>query len=235
VTLREVTDPAARMLRSWQRNATAWTGAVRERRIASRRAGTDAAIVAAVLAAQPQSVLDVGCGEGWFARELSMSGCRVVGIDASEALIDSARSLGGGRFEAMAYADVADRAAQLGAPFDIAVCNFSLLEEDLVPVLSALRDGIAAHGRLLIQTVHPWIANRDGPYVDGWRTETFADFGADFVEPMPWYFRTLSSWIEIVGSAGLRIARVDEPIDADSGRPLSLLIHATRVDESEPR
>ena len=57
-------EPFAGMLRSWERNAAAWTEAVRERRIASRRAGTDAAIVGAVLDASPASVIDVGCGEG---------------------------------------------------------------------------------------------------------------------------------------------------------------------------
>ena len=231
-TLRDAGDPAARMLRSWERNATAWTGAVRERRIASRRAGTDAAIVAAVLAASPRNVLDVGCGEGWLARELSSHGRRVVGIDASEALIDSARNLGGGTFETVAYANVSDRATELGAPFDVAVCNFSLLEEHLGSVFGALHRILDTRGRLLIQTVHPWIANRDGAYVDGWRTETFADFGADFTEPMPWYFRTLASWIAIVVAAGFNIERVDEPIDAGSGRPLSLLIRAMRVGEA---
>jgi 2-polyprenyl-3-methyl-5-hydroxy-6-metoxy-1,4-benzoquinol methylase len=234
-TLRDAGDPAARMLRSWERNAAAWTGAVRERRIASRRAGTDAAIVAAVLAARPRNVLDVGCGEGWLARELSSRGCHVVGIDASEALIDSATVLGGGTFEAMTYASVADRSRELGAPFDLAVCNFSLLEEDLVPVLGVLHRILDTRGRLLIQTVHPWIANRDGAYADGWRTETFADFGADFAEPMPWYFRTLASWIATVVAAGFNIERVDEPIDADSGRPLSLLIQAMRAGEVGPR
>ena len=234
-TLRDAGDPAARMLRSWERNAAAWTGAVRERRIASRRAGTDAAIVAAVLAARPRNVLDVGCGEGWLARELSTHGCRVVGIDASEALIASARNLGGGTFEAVAYADVSDRATGLGAPFDVAVCNFSLLEADLAPVLDALRRILDTRGRLLIQTVHPWIANRDGAYADGWRTETFADFGGEFAEPMPWYFRTLASWIAIVVAAGFNIERVDEPTDAGSGRPLSLLIQAVRAGEAGPR
>jgi 2-polyprenyl-3-methyl-5-hydroxy-6-metoxy-1,4-benzoquinol methylase len=234
-TLRDASDPAARMLRSWERNAAAWTGAVRENRIASRRAGTDAAIVAAVLAVRPRNMLDVGCGEGWLARELSARGCRIVGIDASAALIESARSLGGGTFEAMAYANVADRATELGAPFDVAVCNFSLLEEDLGPVFDALHRILDARGRLLIQTVHPWIANRDGAYADGWRTETFADFGAGFAEPMPWYFRTLASWIAIVVGAGFDIERVDEPIDAGSGRPLSLLIQAMRTGEAGPR
>ena len=219
-------DRAARMRTSWERNAAAWTDAVRERRIASRRAGTDAAIVAAALRSRPESVLDVGCGEGWLARELAARGCRVTGIDASAALIASARHLGGGRFETIAYADIAHHAAALGAPFDVVVCNFSLLEEHLAPVLHALRGVLAVSGRLLIQSVHPWTANRDGPYADGWRTATFADFGDGFVEPMPWYFRTLSSWLELVDNAGFEIERVDEPLGEDGAHPLSLLIAA---------
>ena len=76
---------SARMLQSWDSNAGAWTDAVRERRIASRRAGTDDAIVAAVLRTKPANVLDVGCGEGWLARALAAHGCRTVGIDATPA------------------------------------------------------------------------------------------------------------------------------------------------------
>ena len=220
------TDPAARMLRSWETNATAWTAAVRERRIASRRAGTDDAIIAAVLRAAPHRVLDVGCGEGWLARALSTRGCKVVGIDASEALIASARVLGGAVFETMTYADFPTRAAKIGASFDTVVCNFSLLEADIAPVLETLRDVLNPRGRLVVQTVHPWVANGLERYVDGWRVEEFADFGAGFTEPMPWYFRTLSSWIDAISLAGFRIVRIDEPIDASSGRPLSLLIEA---------
>jgi len=200
---------------------------VRERRIASRRAGTDGAIVAAVLRSKPASVLDVGCGEGWLARALAAHGCRVVGIDASEALVASAHNLGGGAFVAMTYEAIAIRAAELGPPFDVAVCNFSLLEAELAPVLDALRGALCARGRLVIQTVHPWVACGDAPYVDGWREETFASFGGGFKAPMPWYFRTLASWIDAIGASGFAIGRVVEPVDAASGRPLSLLIEAT--------
>ena len=112
-------DRSARMLQSWDSNADAWTDAVRERRIPSRRAGTDDAIVAAVLASKPASVLDVGCGEGWLARALAAQRCRVVGIDASEALVASARSLGGGTFVAMKYEAIGVRAAKIGAPFEV--------------------------------------------------------------------------------------------------------------------
>jgi 2-polyprenyl-3-methyl-5-hydroxy-6-metoxy-1,4-benzoquinol methylase len=219
-------DEVARMLRSWEYNASAWTDAVRGERIASRRAGTDAAIVDAVMRSSPGNVLDVGCGEGWLARALASRGVRVVGVDASEALIESARALGGGTFEAMTYDVLATRGGSLGAPFDVAVCNFSLLEEHQASLLRTLRDSLAAGGRLVIQTVHPWIAKGDAPYVDGWRTETFAGFGDGFAEPMPWYFRTMAAWVALVGASGFRIARIDEPVDAASGRPLSLVIDA---------
>lgn len=217
------------MLRSWDRNAAAWTDAVRAGKIASRRAGTDAAIVAAVLRERPRRVIDIGCGEGWLARTLSEQGCEVVGIDASSALIDSARAHGGGVFETMTYADLARRASELGAPFDVAVCNFSLLEADLSPALESVHALLRASGKLIVQTVHPWIANGDARYADGWRTENFAAFGGSFTEPMPWYFRTLSSWTQAIGDGGFSIERCEEPVDAERGAPLSLLITAVRI------
>jgi 2-polyprenyl-3-methyl-5-hydroxy-6-metoxy-1,4-benzoquinol methylase len=221
-------DAPARMRESWERNAAAWTHAVREQRIASRRAGTDAAIVDAVLRLAPSRVLDVGCGEGWLGRVLAERGVAVVGIDASLALIESARALGGGRFEAMTYADV--DAALLGAPFDVAVCNFALLEEDLAPAFDAIARTLGANGRLVVQTVHPWTACGEARYENGWRLETFAAFGGGFVAPMPWYFRTLDAWVDALAAAGFRVERIEEPVDRESGRPLSLLLTATRAE-----
>ena len=48
---------------SWQANADAWTAAVREQRIESRRLVTDVAILQAILALSPKRILDLGCGE----------------------------------------------------------------------------------------------------------------------------------------------------------------------------
>ena len=55
----------------------------------------------------------------------------------------SARNLGGGTFFAMTYDAIVSRAAELSAPFDVAVCNFSLLEADLAPLLDAVRGVLA--------------------------------------------------------------------------------------------
>jgi hypothetical protein len=53
-------DHREQLALSWQANADAWTSAVREQRIESRRLVTDAAILQAVLALSPARVLDVG-------------------------------------------------------------------------------------------------------------------------------------------------------------------------------
>jgi len=218
----------ARLAHSWRTNAFAWTRAVREERIASRRAGTDAAVVDAVLQTRATRVLDVGCGEGWLARTLVLEGCEVVGVDASPELVAEANELGGARFEVASYAQLPERATHWGC-FDTAVCNFALLGEDLQTPLRALHGLLREGGTLIVQTVHPWIACGDAPYVNGWRDETFVDFGGDFRAPMPWYFRTLGAWADAIQTAGFRIECWQEPIDPASGRPLSLLVHAVPV------
>lgn len=216
----------SRLERSWRSNAEAWSSAVHEGRIASRRAGTDAAIVDAVLHTNALLVLDLGCGEGWLARALVANGCDVVGVDASPELIATARALGGARYEIAAYAELASRTDAFGA-FDAVVCNFALLGEDVQTPLRAAHGLLREGGALIVQTVHPWVACGDDAYIDGWRIETFDAFGGEFREPMPWYFRTLRSWLGAIRASGFAIGDLAEPLDPANGRPLSLLLRGT--------
>lgn len=216
---------------SWIANADAWTRAVREGRIASRRQGTDAAILQAVLATAPVTALDVGCGEGWLTRALSGRGVDVVGIDSSPPLVERARELGGGRFEVLSYDELVASTGAVRGPFDAIVCNFSLFTEQLAPVLSALAQRLSAAGTLFIQTAHPGGADTSESTENGWRTETFGAFDIDFPVAMPWYFRTLESWRGALAAAGLRIAQQREPASAATGEPLSLLLECRSVHE----
>ncbi|SFP12344.1 class I SAM-dependent methyltransferase [Pseudomonas borbori] len=218
-------DHREQLALSWQANAAAWTAAVREQRIESRRLVTDAAILQAVLALAPARVLDVGCGEGWLCRGLAAHGIESVGVDASAPLIEVARAADDprARYRVCGYAELASQVGELGR-FDVLVCNFALFEEALTPTLDALHGVLAAGGRLLIQTLHPWRACNDANYRDGWRVESFAGFGAGFAQPMPWFFRTLESWLGLLNQTGWRLQWLQEPLHPESEQPVSLLL-----------
>lgn len=220
----------AALIWSWMANAGAWTRAVREGRIETRRRVTDAAIVEAVAERGPQRVLDLGCGEGWLMRALAERGIAAIGLDVSLELVMAAEDTGGGRYRCCSYDELVDDPTRAGGPYDVVACNFSLLGAELVPLLGALRRNLARDGALVIQTVHPWTAAGPDGYADGWRTETFDAFGGEFAEPMPWYFRTLGSWMDALRDGGFRVSALREPVDPDTGQPVSLVM----VAEPEP-
>lgn len=212
--------------RSWIANADSWRDAVREHKIESRRTATDAAIVGVVLSLLPRTVLDLGCGEGWLARALASEGISVCGVDASQPLIDAATELGGGTFHVLSYEQLS--AADLPAPFDVVVANFSVLEEDVRPMFEAVARMLRPDGTFVIQTVHPVFAAGESAYVSGWRTETFAAIDGEWPEPMPWHFRTLADWVEVIGKYGFVMTEVREPLDREGSRPLSIIFVCRR-------
>ena len=223
----EPSDEPTRLLASWHANAAAWTAAVRSGAIESRRLATDAAILAAVLDRQPRKVLDLGCGEGWLVRALAQRGVAALGVDGAAPLVEAA-ARAGGSFVQMSYAGLVAAPERCGTGFDLVVANFALLEQEILPLLGALRRILTADGWLLLQTLHPLAAGP--PYEDGWRTEDFCGFGEGAWTPMPWYFRTLGSWLDLLRDAGFTLQALREPLHPQERRPLSLLLQA-RVTE----
>ncbi len=218
-----------RIAQSWTDNAAAWSQVVRDGLIPSRQAGTNAAIVDACLALHDGPVLDVGCGEGWLVRELGVRGIAATGVDVSAPLIADAQARGGGAFAVATYEQLERDATVAAGPWAGIVCNFALLGDPIHPVLRALRNRLGPGGRLLVQTVHSWSVRGDAPYRSEWRTEAFDAFAVAFPTPMPWYYRTLSSWHSEFALAGLCVTRLDEPLHPDTGAPLSLLFHCEAV------
>jgi 2-polyprenyl-3-methyl-5-hydroxy-6-metoxy-1,4-benzoquinol methylase len=215
----------AEVIRAWNRNAEAWTAAVRAGAIESRRLVTDAAILAAVLQHSPARALDIGCGEGWLARALDARGVKVVGVDVAPGLIEAARKSGGGDFRTMSYEDIA--AGKLDLCVDAIVCNFSLIGKESV-------DGLIAHaprllapkGALIVQTLHPLVACGALPYRDGWRDGSWAGIEGAFADPAPWYFRTIESWMRLFAESGFRATGIIEPVHPQTQMPASIIFIA---------
>lgn len=216
------------ILHSWQRNAQAWIEAIRTGSIESRLQVTNQAILTAVLSRQPERVLDLGCGEGWLLRALAERGVEAVGVDGDPTLVAAAQAAGTSAVHLAGYDALVEATTDIGHDYNLICANFALLHQEIIPLLAAMNPLLAPGGALVIQTLHPWaVAGSD--YQDGWREETFVGFEGQW-QPMPWYFRTLSSWINALDMAGFRLASLQEPQHPQSAVPQSLLLVAHKKD-----
>ena len=108
--------------KTWRKNGSSWSAAVRGQEIPSRVKVTDDAVVNVVVGMSPHSVLDIGCGEGWLARRLAEQSIQVLGIDAEASLIADAKAAGGGEFLVLPYSELTSASIKFSA--DVAVANF---------------------------------------------------------------------------------------------------------------
>jgi SAM-dependent methyltransferase len=213
---------------SWTHGAKTphpWIHAVRSGAIASRRLVTDGAIVSAIRRLQPATVLDIGCGEGWLARELAAANIAVHGIDVVPELVAAAQAAGGGTFEVMSYEAFAAGAAVNIA--ELAVCNFSLLGAAATRgVIRRLAAWWPAHGALLIQTLHPAFALAKPLRREGWTAGSWAGCDNSFGRAAPWYSRTLDGWTALLAEEGFQLRRIQELVHPQTGVPCSIILEA---------
>jgi 2-polyprenyl-3-methyl-5-hydroxy-6-metoxy-1,4-benzoquinol methylase len=215
----------AKVVDSWHTNAAAWTSAVRDGRIMSRVRVTNKAVIDEVVSRSPQSVLDIGCGEGWLVRALGELGIEGIGVDAVPELIEQAEREGGGTFVVASYEEMA--AGALEIEVDVAVANFSLIgKESVENLLPRVRTMLPPDGALIVQTLHPVTSCGPLAYEDGWRTGSWDGFSSDFSDPAPWYFRTMESWMRLFDDCGYPSVRVREPTDPTTGKPISAVFVA---------
>jgi SAM-dependent methyltransferase len=219
-------SPESSLLQSWHDNADAWIEVIRSGGIESRQQVTNQAILLAIMGRQPEHVLDLGCGEGWLLRALADLGIAAVGVDGDATLVEAARLGGSSTVHVADYDALVEAKVDIGCDFDLICANFSLLHQDIIPLLAAMNVLLVPGGALVIQTLHPWAAAA-GDYQDGWREESFAGFKGQW-QPMPWYFRTLSSWCNALDMAGFRLTSLQEPQHPQSPVPQALLIVAER-------
>ena len=103
-------------------------------------------VVFELLSVQPgETVLDVGCGPGYYAQKLQTFGAAVMGIDSSRAMIDQFRALGFngvvGRFENYSFTQEFDK---------ILIAGAAEFVEDLEGLLSQITNGLKAGGKAVV-------------------------------------------------------------------------------------
>lgn len=217
----------------WDANARAWTRAVRERRIASRTAGTDAALLDTLTSLAPGRLLDAGCGEGWLIRAVRqyLPKCWAIGVDGAPALVAAARAADPlGCYHLLTYDALAAGewcrdpvlAECMADPLDVVVFNYALFDRDIAATLRAARNLLAPDGAVVVQTLPPC-----APGSEGWRTEDFAGFGVEGWVPMHWYARSRAAWDAAFADAGLKVCADHTP--APSPETLSLLMVARAI------
>jgi SAM-dependent methyltransferase len=228
--------PAA--LDAWDAVAVPWAGALRDRRDPAREIA-DATMVEVVRQVPTGPVLDAGCGEGWLARELAAHGHKVTAFDASPVMLELALEAAPdvADYRLLTFQEAAAGPRRMGGVFGTIVFNFSLLDERITPVLTAAGAVLFPYGRILIQAAHPASPEAHGPegYRDGWRTLGEAAPGKPLPSPVPWYFRTFTTWVLELRRAGLLLVETYEPLDPATGRPVSLLLSATIPEKRHPK
>jgi 2-polyprenyl-3-methyl-5-hydroxy-6-metoxy-1,4-benzoquinol methylase len=218
---------------SWLKNAEPWVTAIRNNEIESRNLITNKALTDTIILKTPKTVLDIGCGEGWLARELNKNGISTLGIDIVPELIEAANNEGGGIFKLVSYDDLVHGAIK--DKFDMIVCNFSLLgNESVTNLFQYLPQILNDEGCIIIQTIHPVIECGEFKYEDGWRKGSWAGFNDKFTNPPPWYFRTLDTWKKLFVLNGFNLNETIEPINPKTQEPASVIFIGELADNKSP-
>jgi 2-polyprenyl-3-methyl-5-hydroxy-6-metoxy-1,4-benzoquinol methylase len=216
------------ILESWEANAESWSAIIGAEGIESRKLVTNQAILQTILSSGAARVLDAGCGEGWLCRALQSHGVEACGVDGTGSLIDKAKALGTRAVSVMRFEDMVMETLPFAVDFDGVVFNFCLYEDQLTRALmQAAIHWVKPGGLLFIQTLHPAFASDTESYADGWRQENWAGLGHRFSHPYPWYFRTVSNWVNLLVESGWRILQLQEPIHPITQKPASLLLKAS--------
>jgi ubiquinone/menaquinone biosynthesis C-methylase UbiE len=174
-----------------------------------------------------QRICDLACGQGRVARHLASLGASVVGVDISAKLLEIARRHEESDPRGITYVHADVRSLgddELMGKFGGVACYMALMDiADLTPTFASVARILRPAGWFVFSILHPCfhtsqsgeIETTEGAartirryFVEGyWRSETRPGppgrIGA--------YHRTLSTYINALGDAGLHLERVCEP------------------------
>lgn len=139
----------------WAQNADFWVKIIREHRDRYRIELTDAAVLAAIGNCEGLDVLDVGCGEGYMARELAKRGAaQVRGIDKLADLVAAAQAASDPALQ-FQEGDAAELPFEAGV-FDLVLANHLLNDlQDIQTPISEFARVLKPGGQFVALFLHP--------------------------------------------------------------------------------
>ena len=175
-------------------------------------------------------ILDVGCGTGYFAREMARRGARVTGVDISSRMLEHAMHAEsqdplGIRYLVHDAANLLDRFAP--ESFDMATSCLALQDMPEIPdVLQAIHSVLVPGGRLVASIAHPctdtpfreWARDASGRkkwlcidryFERGPLEYTWRGWSYEFTTVA--YHATLEDWFGWLLNAGFRLRGMREP------------------------
>lgn len=147
-------------LGGWRTSAQAWIDSQTEEGDESRRDILDPALETILGNVQGLRVIDVGCGEGRYARKLASRGAIVTGVDPVELFVQRARQLQ----PAGTYLVAGAESIPLpDASFDLVLTYLSII--DIPDYRAAIREMcrlLAPEGRIVLVTISNVASTTDG-------------------------------------------------------------------------
>lgn len=165
-----------------------------------------------------ERVLDAGCGTGDYAGWFLERGAEVVGLDASESALATARDRFGDRAD-FHHHDLSDPLPLDDDAFDLVFSNLVLSHvADWRPAFREFGRVLAPGGVLVFSTMHPVETARRAQE----EAEADGDDPHSYHEPASWandwagaavptHHRPLSAVVAALADAGFRLERFDEP------------------------
>lgn len=102
-----------------------------------------------------ESVIDIGCGQGYFSRELAKAGAKVLGVDIAAELIDLAKTQSG-KNENYLVLSAEKLSGIKDESFDAGICVLALQNiKDLSAAVSEMARVIKPGGRAVLVLNHP--------------------------------------------------------------------------------
>lgn len=186
-------------------------------------------IMLRLLSPQGKDILDLGCGEGYFARMLKSAGTRhIAAVDISAGLIARARELDpAGDYRIY---DIVSEAPFVDEAFDAACAHMVMMDiSDIEIAYKRLNRLLRNQGKLVISIVNPYYAFPVGRWSSAAKAHHAGDYFFDLLYithyfqnrrveknlsgsgPVPHFHRQLADYINIAARNGFVLEGILEP------------------------